>query len=49
MMNTEMLQQLIQKSVAQEATTGQLHQVLQQRIETIERIVQLPETEALER
>ena len=49
MMNTEMLQQLIQKSVAQEQVTGQLHQVLQQRIETVERIVQLPELEALER
>jgi hypothetical protein len=49
MMNTEMLQQLIQKSVAQEQETGQLHQVLQQRLETVERIVQLPEVEALER
>ncbi len=49
MMNTEMLQQLIQKSVAQEQVTGQLHQVLQQRLETVERIVQLPEVEALER
>lgn len=49
MMNTEMLQQLIQKSVAQEQVTGQLHQVLQQRIETVESIVQLPELEALER
>lgn len=49
MMNTEMLQQLIQKSVAQEQKTGQLHQVLQQRIETVESIVQLPELEALER
>ncbi len=49
MMNTEMLQQLIQKSVAQEQVTGQLHQVLQQRLETVERIVQLPELEALER
>jgi hypothetical protein len=49
MMNTEMLQQLIQKSVAQEQETGELHQVLQQRIETVESIVQLPELEALER
>ena len=49
MMNTEMLQQLIQKSVAQEQVTGQLHQVLQQRLETVERMVQLPEVEALER
>jgi hypothetical protein len=49
MMNTELLQQLIQKSVAQEEQTGQLHQVLQQRLETVERIVQLPEIEALER
>ncbi|OUS41475.1 hypothetical protein A9R00_00725, partial [Oleispira antarctica] len=49
MMNTEMLQQLIQKSVAQEQVTGQLHQVLQQRMETVERMVQLPEVEALER
>jgi hypothetical protein len=49
MMNTEMLQQLIQKSVAQEQKTGQLHQVLQQRLENVERIVQLPEVEALER
>lgn len=49
MMNTEMLQQLIQKSVAQEQVTGQLHQILQQRIETVESIVQLPELEALER
>lgn len=48
MMNTEMLQQLIQKSVAQEQETGQLHQLLQQRLETVERIVQLPEVEALE-
>ena len=48
-MNTEMLQQLIQKSVAQEQVTGQLHQVLQQRLETVERMVQLPEVEALER
>ena len=49
MMNTEMLQKLIQKSVAQEQETGQLHQVLQQRMETVESIVQLPELEALER
>ena len=49
MMNTEMLQKLIQKSVAQEKKTGQLHQVLQERIETVESIVQLPELEALER
>lgn len=49
MMNTEMLQKLIQKSVAQEQETGQLHQILQQRIETVESIVQLPELEALER
>lgn len=49
MMNTEMLQQLIQKSVTQEQETGQLHQMLQQRLDTVERIVQLPEVEALER
>lgn len=49
MMNTDMLQKLIQKSVAQEQQTGQLHQILQQRIETVESIVQLPELEALER
>lgn len=49
MMNTEMLQKLIQKSVAQEQETGQLHQVLQQRMDTVESIVQLPELEALER
>ncbi len=49
MMNTEMLQQLIQKSVTHEQETGQLHQVLQQRLETVERMVQLPEVEALER
>jgi len=49
MMNTEMLQQLIQKSVTQEQETGQLHQILQQRLDTVERIVQLPEVEALER
>lgn len=49
MMNTELLQKLIQKSVAQEQQTGELHQVLQQRIETVESIVQLPELEALER
>ena len=49
MMNTEMLQKLIQKSVAHEQETGQLHQILQQRIETVESIVQLPELEALER
>jgi hypothetical protein len=49
MMNTEALQQLIQKSVAEEQQTGQLHQLLQQRLETVERIVQLPEVEALER
>lgn len=49
MMNTEMLQQVIQKSVAQEQETGQLHQLLQQRLETIERIIELPEVEALER
>ena len=49
MMNTEALQQLIQKAVAQEAKTGHLHQLLQQRLETVERIVQLPEVEALER
>jgi|TARA_B110000438_G_scaffold294708_1_gene336537 hypothetical protein len=49
MMNTEALQQLIQKAVAQEQETGQLHQLLQQRLETVERIVQLPELEALER
>ncbi|MBL4799480.1 MAG: hypothetical protein JKY50_18915 [Oleispira sp.] len=48
-MNTEMLQKLIQKSVAQEQETGQLHQVLQQRMDTVESIVQLPELEALER
>lgn len=49
MMNTEMLQQLIQKSVAHEQKTGQLHQILQQRLDTVERMVQLPEVEALER
>jgi hypothetical protein len=49
MMNTELLQQLIQKSVAQEKETGQLHAILQERLETVERIVQLPEVEALER
>lgn len=49
MMNTDMLQKLIQKSVAQEQQTGQLHHILQQRIETVESIVQLPELEALER
>ena len=49
MMNTEALQQLIQKSVAEEQQTGQLHQLLQQRLDTVERIVQLPEVEALER
>lgn len=49
MMNTEALQQLIQKSVAEEQQTGELHQLLQQRLETVERIVQLPEIEALER
>ncbi len=49
MMNTEMLQQLIQKSVAQEQESGQLHQLLQQRLETVERIVQLPEVEGLDR
>jgi hypothetical protein len=49
MMNTEALQQLIQKAVTQEQETGQLHQLLQQRLETVERIVQLPELEALER
>lgn len=49
MMNTEALQQLIQKSVTEEQQTGQLHQLLQQRLETVERIVQLPEVEALER
>lgn len=49
MMNTEALQQLIQKSVTEEQQTGELHQLLQQRLETVERIVQLPEIEALER
>lgn len=49
MMNTDMLQELIQKSVAQEQVTGQLHQLLEQRLESVERIVQLPEVEALER
>jgi hypothetical protein len=49
MMNTEALQQLIQKSVTEEQKTGELHQLLQQRLETVERIVQLPEIEALER
>ena len=49
MMNTEALQQLIQKSVAEEQKTGELHQLLQQRLETVERIVQLPQVEALER
>jgi hypothetical protein len=49
MMNTEALQQLIQKSVTEEQETGELHQLLQQRLETVERIVQLPEIEALER
>ena len=49
MMNTEALQQLIQKSVNEEQQTGELHQLLQQRLETVERIVQLPEIEALER
>jgi hypothetical protein len=49
MMNTELLQQLIQKSVAQEQETGQLHKVLSERLDTVERIVQLPEVEALER
>lgn len=49
MMNTEALQQLIQKSVKEEQQTGELHQLLQQRLETVERIVQLPEIEALER
>lgn len=48
-MNTEVLQALIQKCVAEEQQTGQLHQVLEQRLETVERIVQLPEIEALER
>jgi hypothetical protein len=48
-MNTEALQQLIQKSVTEEQKTGELHQLLQQRLETVERIVQLPEIEALER
>jgi hypothetical protein len=38
-MNTEALQQLIQKAVAQEQETGQLHQLLEQRLETVERIV----------
>ena len=49
MMNTEALQQLIQKSITEEQQTGELHQLLQQRLETVERIVQLPEIEALER
>ncbi|MFQ3170519.1 MAG: hypothetical protein ACI9DG_000534 [Oleispira sp.] len=49
MMNTKALQQLIQEAVTQEQETGQLHQLLQQRLETVERIVQLPEVEALER
>jgi hypothetical protein len=49
MMNTEALQQLIQKAVTQEQENGQLHQLLQQRLETVERIVQLPELAALER
>lgn len=49
MMNTDMLQQLIQKSVAQEQATGQLHKLLEQRLDSVERIVQLPEVEALER
>jgi hypothetical protein len=49
MMNTKALQQLIQEGVTQEQETGQLYRLLQQRLETVERIVQLPEVEALER
>jgi len=48
-MNTEALQHLIQKAVVQEQKTGQFHQLLQQRLKTLERIVQLPESESLER
>jgi hypothetical protein len=49
MMNTKALQLLIQEAVTQEQETGQLHQLLQQRLKTVERIVELPEVEALER
>lgn len=46
-MNTQALQQLIARSVESESETGQLLQRLEQRLEKVERIVQLPEVEAL--
>lgn len=48
-MNTETLRLKIQKAVAHEQETGQLHDLLQQRLESVERVVQLPEEQAVER
>lgn len=48
-MNTHALQQLIARSVESESETGQLLQRLEQRLDSVERIVQLPEVEALAR
>lgn len=48
-MNTHALQQLIARSVESEGETGQLLQRLEQRLDSVERIVQLPEVEALAR
>ena len=48
-MNTENLRLKIQKAVAHEQETGQLHDLLQQRLESVERVVQLPEEQAVER
>lgn len=48
-MNTQTLQQLIQTAVTSEQETKHLHDLLAQRLETVERIVELPQVEALER
>ena len=48
-MNTESLQLKIQKAVAHEAETGQLHKVLQDRLDAVARVVSLPEEQAVER
>ncbi len=48
-MNTQALQQLIETAVVSEQETKHLHDLLAQRVETIERIIELPETVASER
>lgn len=48
-MNTEEIRTLIQNAIEQEKETGFLHQALQLRMDTVERVVKLPDEEALER